>query len=224
MRLALVSTLSALSMAACDNGPTALIPDGFCEHRDMKGTPPDMSSKVGTCAAAKGLTGDNLVCVDFSSIPDGPLGPANSLPAALAGWDFVSQCGGMYWEVASGKLDIKMFSNFSSMCGFQVPSTDLNAAANQKYHSYSISVVHSLDINKQKQSAGIYLGLAIDAQQIWASTSTNSRQTTTITIDKTALPNGGGTTYQPLFTLLSNAPSGGYNGWQIESVAVNATP
>jgi hypothetical protein len=45
--------------------------------------PPDLSQPdlAPPCAAASGLPGDNLLCVDFSAIPEGSLG--TSLPAKL---------------------------------------------------------------------------------------------------------------------------------------------
>lgn len=216
MRFAFMTTLCALNMAACDIGPTAIVSDGFCGARDMTSTSGDMSQSTGTCAAAKGLSGTNLVCADFNAV-------TSLTDQKLARWDFTTNCGSNL-EINAGKLQIKNFAGFMGSCSFLLPALNLTDADKQKYQSYTLSVVHSLDINKQKQSSGIYLGLAVDTQQIWSSTSTNSRQVTTIKIDKAVLPNGGGTSYQPLFSVISNIMSPGYQGWQIDSIAVNASP
>jgi hypothetical protein len=172
------------------------------------------------CRAANGLAGDNLVCVDFSSVPDQVL--VSPPPAQLAGWDFEKADKGC-WQIASGKLQVKDFGNFKSTCGFLMPA--VGASDFQKYSGFMLSVVHTVDVNATKQITNIYLGLPIAAQQIWFTTGTYPRQRNVFEIAKAAVPNGGSGTYQPLFQLVSsNTVGDAYTGWQIESIAINGVP
>ena len=72
---------------------------------DLGGKPADLSV-VGPpkCAAAKGLSGDAIVCVDFDKL-NGLTDPA------LTGWDFTTNCGAG-WQIAGGKLQVKNFGSF----------------------------------------------------------------------------------------------------------------
>ncbi len=176
---------------------------------------PDMATPPPKCIAAKGLGGDNLLCVDFSAV-------SALTDPKLAGWDFTTNCGGNFWEVASGKLQIKNFASFSSNCGFLLPA--LVPADYQKYSTFTLSVIHAVDINPMRQGASIYLGAAQPSQTVTALPGTSPRQRQTHEIAKSALPNGGSNAYQPLLQITSTAPQGGYMGWQIESIAINGIP
>lgn len=214
MKISWLTLATVLAFAGCDNVTVTPLDDG---GKPLTCPPlPDLSTPAAKCAAAQGLGGTNLRCVDFG----GPNAVASLDALRNLGWVISKDMGTgqEQWEITAGKLDIKMFSSVMGSCQFTLPA--VSSEDYKKYNSFTLSIIHSLDINKQKQSAAIYLGLDIDAQQIWYSTSTNSRQTTIIKIDKTALPNGGNNQYQPIFKLLSGAPSGGYTGWQIESIAL----
>jgi hypothetical protein len=173
------------------------------------------------CAAAKGLAGDNLLCVDFSSVSDQSLD--NPPPNMLSGWDFTTNCGGKYWEIAAGKLQVKNFSGFASTCGFTMPA--IAAADFNKYNSFTLSVLQTVDVNTTKQAVNVYLGSPVAAQQVWYTTGKFPKTTTTLQIARSALPNGGSNAYQPLFQITSSVGVGGANdGWQIESIAVLGNP
>ena len=217
MRFAMLSTICVMGLASCDLQPHAELPDGFCAQIDMKGTAADLAPSSGPCAAAKGLSGTNLVCVDFGTV-------SSLTDQSLARWDFTTNCGSNL-EINAGKLQIKNFAGFMGSCSFLLPAINLTDADKQKYQYFTLSIVHSLDLNKQKQTAAVYLGTDLDTQQMWLGTGANPRQTTTVTVAKAALPNGGGTAYQPLLKLASSVAAGGTaQGWQIESIAVNASP
>jgi hypothetical protein len=188
----------------------------------MKGSDlPDLNPQVPKCTAAKGLPGDSLVCVDFSSISDQMLG-STSLPQQLTNWSFNTppNC----WEVKGGVLQIVNFQSLMTTCSFTLPQLDLTQAPYDGYDSFTLSVVQNVEINTQRQSASIDLSSPVQPQQIWYSTSTNSLQTLIVGINKAMLPNGGSNTYQPLFELVSNVSAIGYQGWTIESVAVIGSP
>jgi hypothetical protein len=119
--------------------------------------PPDLSQPdlAPPCAAASGLPGDNLLCVDFSAIPEGSLG--TSLPAQLSGWNFanaVPDC----WEIKSGKLQVVNFAGFMSDCRFTMPAINLNDADKQKYAGLTLAIVHRVDLSEADQKIQVMLG------------------------------------------------------------------
>lgn len=207
----LLSLLVMGWVTSCTGKPDEAVPGdgGVC--------PPvaDLAPTKPKCEAAKGLAGDNLFCIDFSSVGDQPLD--SPPPTKLSGWDFTNNCGGKYWAISKGKLQINNFSGFASNCGFLMPA--VNPSDYQKYNSFTLSVVHTVDLNQQKQTAWIYLGSMVASQQLAQSTGTNPRQRNIYEVAKTDLPNGGTNTYQPLFQIISTL-AGGATGWQIESIAV----
>lgn len=178
---------------------------------------PDMATTP-RCEAAKGLPGDNLVCVDLLQVP--------SLDA-LRGLNFIvgkNSVGNECWEIMQGKLEINNFSGFADTCIIKLPALDLTTAANQKYNSFTLSVIQTVDLNAQKQTSWIYLGSDLATQQLALSTGTNPRQRNIYEVARAALPNGGNNNYQPLFKITSTAAGGGFLGWQIESIAVMGNP
>ncbi len=182
--------------------------------------PPDLATPVAKCPAAKGLAGDNLVCVDFAKVP-------SLTDQALTGWDFVSIGGGNYWEIAGGRLQVKNFGTFASTCGFTMPAINFTDTDKTKYNTITLSVVHRIDLLDPDQEAQIWLDSDNPATRIlWKATGRRdvARQTTTFTIDKADLPatlraNG----FKWLFKVSSQTAIA-RNGWQIESLAINASP
>ena len=216
MRLRLLAVVSVPAFFACSATDWKEITDGGTSSTDQKcSAAVDLGPATAKCAAAKGLAGNNLACVDFNQVTDLTSDPK------VTGWKFdATGC----WEIAAGKLQVKSFKDFMGTCGLTLPPQNLADADKQKYQSLTLSVIHTLDLNKQRQQAGIYLGVALDTQQMWLGTGTNPRQVSTVTVAKAALPNGGNSIYQPLFNLTSTAQVGNVNqGWQIESIAVNAS-
>lgn len=178
---------------------------------------PDMAMSTAKCAAAKGLSGDNLICVDLQQV--------QSLDA-LRGLGFIVGKNSMNnecWEIMQGKLEINNFPGFADTCIIKLPALDLTTSANQKYNSFTLSVVQTVDLNAQKQTSWIYLGSPLANQQLAISTGTNPRQRNIYEVAKGALPNGGSNSYQPLFQITSSL-AGGATGWQIESIAVMGNP
>jgi hypothetical protein len=179
-----------------------------------------MTAPPAKCAAAKGLAGDVLSCVDFSTIPDQAL--MNPPPQQIPGWDFGNPAN--CWEIAGGKLQIKGFSGFASTCSFKLPA--LSATDYNKYGSFTLAVVQTLDLSPTQQKAQIMMGQADPLMRLvdWA-TGTQPKQRRVYEIAKTALPNGGTNAYQPLFQIISGVMAGGTaQGWQIESIAVLGNP
>ncbi len=203
-----------LPIAACQTVELT-IPDGGvgCPALDASTTVPDLAVAPPKCAAAKGLQGDNLLCVDFKDV---------QMPSSLTGWNF--NCMQVFdsWTTTGGKLQVNNFSTFMSTCSFTLPA--LSAADYQKYSSFTLSVVQRVHIDDMSgQTAQVMLGADAPATRLitqW--TGKGARQTSTLTITKADLPNGGTGAYQPLFKITSTTTAGGsFQGWLIESIAVN---
>jgi hypothetical protein len=213
MMLRLIPMVLLVSASGCpyitDNS------DGSCSSKDMRAsTMADMTPPVAACGAAQGLAGDNLLCVDFSN----PQVTVSGLTGQ--GWFFEMDANCPGWTITSGSLQVTNFAGFMGTCQIKLPA--LSAADYQKYNSFTLSMVHTVDLNAAKQGAYVYLGLAMPSQQLWYTTGTNPPQTSVSVVTKANLPNGGSNAYQPLLEIFSNFP-GGFSGWLIDSIAINAT-
>ena len=218
MRFALVSIICTMGLAACDVGPHATIRDGFCETADMKVTTADMPPSSGTCAAAQGLSGTNLICVDFSSV-------SGLTDQRLSGWDF-SCIGGATWTTSGGMLQVNSFATFDRECTATLPASNLNDADKSKYKSLALSIVQRIDLNDPEQAAQIFLNDSSKAPRLmYQGTGKKDvpRQKTVIFLDKADLP--ANINNSPQWRLkLSSSLAVGRNGWQIESIAINLIP
>lgn len=198
-------------------------PDGSCAPGDMKmpTTPPDMTT-VPPCPAAKGLTGDNLVCVDFAN----PQTTIADLSMPSKGWDFgfvMTNCPG--WQIASSLLQVKDRITFvNGTCGFTPPQ--VTAAQLQKYSRITIAIQHRIDLSDPEQKAQLFLNDATDPQNLmWQLTGKKNvpRQQTTFTIDTADLPvllKTGGFKW---LLQISSQQAIVRDGWQISSIAINGS-
>lgn len=131
----------------------------------------------------KDSPGDNLICVDFASIADGPV--VNPLPAQLTGWDFTSLCPAG-WEIMGGKLQVQKFPNFMGSCSFTMPATNLNDQDKLKYQSVTLSIVHRVQIDDTQQRLQVMLGADEPSLRlIDQTTGKQQRQRTMIEIART---------------------------------------
>jgi len=183
---------------------------------------PDLATSPPKCAAAKGLTGDAIVCVDFDKL-------SGLSDQTVKDWNFTPGGGCPGWEIATGKLQVKNFGGFVGTCSFTMPLTDLASAGNQKYQSVTLAVVQRVDLNSNpavQQKAQPFLGLADPFRQIDFTTGSNPRQQKVYSLTRTDLAtvSGVGTNFQPLFQLTSPVAAPGNTGWQIESIAVMGNP
>lgn len=220
MRTVKVMLLSMLLASGCRE--QAEIPDGFCGNADMKGTVfPDMTPATPNCSAAKGLPGDNLLCVDFDKL-------TMLNDPALAGWNFsfnTGSCTG--WEIKAGVLQVKDFGTVGlGNCGFTLPSIDFSKGKNSQYSTVIISVSHkvTMDIGTTNinQLAQIYFGTANPLFFITETSGVQPSQRLVLMIDKDNLPTQIMKVVQLLFQVVS-AESSGKSGWQISSIAINAS-
>jgi hypothetical protein len=151
MRLSLLALTLAAGLLACERGPQVTeVPPESCASSDMRAG--DLPPPTPACAAAQGLPGDNLLCVDFDKLP-------SLSDSKLMGWDFEQAARGC-WELLGGKLQVRSFSTFMGSCGFLLPP--LSSADYQKYASFTLSIVHTIDLNKAKQKVQLMLRLPLD--------------------------------------------------------------
>jgi hypothetical protein len=204
--------VALLSGAACLDMPAATPDAVHCPP------PPDLAQTLPKCAAAKGLAGDNLVCADFNQIP--------SLPDAqrLPGWDFICP-NGVSWTTSGGMLQINNFGSFKDDCTVKLPSLSLSDPDKAKYKSFSLSLIHRIDLSDPEQKAFIFLTDSSDQTRLlYFATGKKipARQQTTITLDRADLP---ALLTSILWQLkISSALTVPRQGWQIESIAVNGVP
>lgn len=216
MRVAASLYLCIMLISACrDTGVD--IPDGL--HVVGGDNPPlgDMATpKPPSCTApaATGLIGENRICVDFSkdSLSD----------LTTKGWNF-DKFDKSCWTIIGGKLMVDNFSVYIGSCGFFMPA--LSSDDYQKYNSFTISVVQTVDLDSLQQKAQVMLGGDDPQRRLldWL-TGKQPRKRWVQTITKANLPPTAAGAFQPLFKLTSDATVGMLNqGWQIESIAVNVS-
>ena len=103
-----------LVVGGCDRA-SLMVDGGACPNppaADAAGGP-DMASPAPKCAAAKGLAGDNLLCVDFKDVQQ---------LTSLTTWSF--NCGGgASWTVMNGQLQVAAFKDFADTCTARLPAT-----------------------------------------------------------------------------------------------------
>lgn len=229
MRLSNKLFLFTLAIGACSHDTGAGTEDGWvvAPKTDCPSVP-DMATPRPKCAAANGLAGDNLICVDFTSLTDQPLSNTATLPAVLKDWNFASICsnsqtGMPAWEIKNKKLVIKNFDMFLGSCGFTMPTIDSQNSDFKNHNKFTLSVVQKLNLSKStpQQTMGIYLNAPLDGYQVWLSTGMSPRQVSTVTIEKMNFPSGTNG-YQPVFQLTAANVVGG-TSVEIESIAVNAS-
>lgn len=121
-----------LGAAGCRETIVVLDADGGIISGDMRCVSPDLAAASPPCKAARGLTGDPVICVDFDQItmvPD---------PQKLPGWTF--SCNGPFsWTTASGALQVADFGNFNRDCTATLPMINLTESDKQKYKRITLS-------------------------------------------------------------------------------------
>lgn len=173
------------------------------------------------CAAAAGLAGTNLLCVDFDKV-------TQLTDPLLAGWNFSAgmsgNCAG--WEISGGTLQVKNFASLVGNCGLTLAPIDFKLPANQTYQRATIALVHRVDMSDPDQKAQVFLDLDDPARLIHQTTSRPglpTLTTTTLTVSKADLPMSLMSIYK-FFLKASSLSMSGRPGWQIQSIAVNGSP
>lgn len=186
---------------------------------DARSPGSDMAPAVAKCAAAAGLGGTNLLCVDFDKV-------TQLNDPALAGWKFDASTPCPGWQISNGALQVQNFATFVGNCGVTLPPIDFKLAANQTYQRATIALVHRVDLSDPDQQAQIFIDLDSPARLIHQTTSRPglpTLTTTTLTVNKADLPMGLMSVYK-FFLKASALTANARQGWQIQSIAVNGSP
>lgn len=173
--------------------------------------PPDLATPAAKCAAAKGLSGDNLLCVDFKDVQN---------LTSLTGWNF-SCLGAFTWTTTGGALQVNNFGTFNNECTAQLPPINLNDADKRAYKSLTLALVHRIDLNDPEQNAEVYLNSSSALRRMWQATGKKDvpRQRTILEIDPADLPAMVNNAPQWILKLTSSVMVS-RQGWQIESIAI----
>ena len=188
---------------------------------DLRGpTSADMTTAtpVAKCAAAKGLSGDNLLCVDFDKV-------SSLSDPSLSTWNFNANMANC-WQISGGMLSVTNFATFVGNCGLTLPPIDLKQADRQKYQQVTVTILHRVDMGDPDQKAQVFIDQDDPARLIHQTTSKPGIPTltaTTLTTQKTDLPVALMNVVK--FYLKAGSLSvSGRPGWQIQSIAVNGIP
>lgn len=191
----------------------------FGSNADATQGTADMATPAAKCAAAKGLAGDNLLCVDFDKV-------TQLTDPALAGWNFNANTANC-WQISGGYLQVQSFGTFTGNCGLTLPPIDFKQADKANYQRATLAIVHRVDLSDTDQQAQVFIDLDISATRLIHQTTSrpaiSTITTTTLTVNKADLPIALMSVYK-FFLKLSSAAPNARQGWQIQSVAVNATP
>lgn len=194
-----------------------------CPGSDMRGgstdAATDMQVPPAKCAAAAGLAGDNLLCVDFSKV-------TQFTDPTLANWNFNANMANC-WQISGGALQVQNFGSFMGNCGATLPPIDLKQADKQKYQRVTLALLHTVDLSDPDQEAQVFLDVdspARLAHQMTGKPGFPAQIMTTVAINKTDLPSALMSVYKFYLKVSSLGAVALRQGWQIQSIAVNATP
>ncbi len=212
--------LSLLVLAGCPYAEPRDDVDLSCPSTDGKPATADMAVAPPKCAAAKGLAGDNLLCVDFDKV-------TQLSDPALAGWKFDTSTPCPGWQISGGALQVQNAATFMGNCGLTLPPIDFKQADKANYQRATLALLHRVDLSDIDQKALVFLDLDDTAtrflHQITGRPSMPTLATTTLTVNKADLPVALNSVYK-FFLKVSSSAVTGRQGWQIQSIAVNATP
>ena len=144
----------------------------------------------------------------------------------------MTNCGGLNWEVAAGRLQIKNFPTFMGTCSVGLPAIDLTLTQNSQYSSLTLALRHSVDLDLGSGAAApnqlgqAYLSTATPTHLVTETSGSQPfEQQLAVTIDKQQLQSVGlGSVYKWLLQVSSGTAVSNKHGWQISSIAVIGNP
>lgn len=202
-------------LSSCAQPPEQFSDAGNCS------APPDLATIAPKCAAAKGLAGDNLLCVDFSTI-------TMPLPQSLPTWSFSKDSmNNDCWQVQNNRLQIINFNgSFQDTCKVTLPSYNFNDPDKQKYKSVTLAIVQKVDLDLgtafPNQLAQIYNGRSSPSFLLSQTSGTQPEQQFVLTIDTMKLPLAN-SNIAGFILQVTSAAKQFRNGLQVSSIAVNAS-
>ncbi|MFO0572754.1 MAG: hypothetical protein U1A78_02050 [Polyangia bacterium] len=211
----IVGVVLALSAAACTDievVPKGTLGDGGgCPNP----TPPDLATSQPACKAAEGISGTPLICQDFAGVNAPTIAQLTQ-----KGWNFDKAATGC-WQI-QGSLNVKNFGSSTGSCALTLPEQDLTKT-DKNPKTITLSLVHKVDMVQYVQRGEIFLDQDFPSRLIHL---VGGEQKITSSV-KTSLPvaretlTGGKATF---YLKASSENVSVRNGWQIESIAVIASP
>lgn len=206
----------ALSAVACTD--IEVIPKGAVLG-DGGGCPnpmaPDLATAQPACKAAEGISGTPLICQDFT----GPNAPTIA-QLAQKGWNFdkaTANC----WQI-QGSLNVKNFGSTTGSCALTLPDQNLTDIP-QNLKTITLSLIHRLDMVQYVQRGEIFLEQDFPSRLIHlvgGEQKIPSSVKTSLPVARELLTSG-----KAVFYLKASSENLSVrNGWQIESIAIIASP
>ena len=184
-RIKRIAFASGLFVTGCQDSGVVLGDLGCAHDAHLQS---DLAPAPAKCAAAQGLSGDVLLCVDFDKVAglDAP---------ELKGWDFNLNCDdGTKWEIVSGKMQVTNLSALKAVsngCKFMLPAINMTDPDKKKYQSVTISILHTVDLSEGDFLAQIFLGVEDPLKRLLAQMNgSQKRQISTFNLPKSDLPQG----------------------------------
>ena len=175
----------------------------------------DLAPALAKCAAAKGLSGDVLLCVDFDKV--------TGLDAKeLEGWDFKNLDGCTGWMINSGKLQVNDIAKLGDgkSCQFLTSAIASSILDEKESKSVTLAVLHTVDLSELDYKSQIMLGADEPTTRLLAQqTGFQKRQISAFNILRTDWPQGE-TSYQYVFKISKTTAKLAGRNWYIESIAI----
>lgn len=213
----IVGIVLALSAAACTD--IEVIPKGAVG--DGGGCPnptvPDLAMAQPACKAAEGIKGTPLICQDFTGSNQPALAELVS-----KGWNFDKNTPNC-WQI-QGVLSVKNFGSTVSSCGLTLPELNFNDVDKKNYNNITLAIIHRADMSPSIHRGEVFIEADNPTRLIHSVTGEQKVQTnikTIFSLTRSMLP-----AEKAMFYLKATSDNtlNLRNGWQIESIAVIASP
>lgn len=212
LRTLAICSLFHLGCLAIDTPVPLVVPDAG--DLGCPAMPPmDMKPEPAKCAAAKGLSGDVLLCVDFDKVTG---------LEELEGWDFKNLDGCTGWMINSGKLQVNDIAKLGDgkSCQFLTSAIAGSSLDEKESKSVTLAVLHTVDLSELDYKSQIMLGADEPTTRLLAQqTGFQKRQISAFNILRTDWPQGE-SSYQYLFKISKITAKLAGRNWYIESIAI----
>ncbi|MFO0578462.1 MAG: hypothetical protein U1A78_31035 [Polyangia bacterium] len=191
-----------------------------CNTNKDGGGPPDSAQPTTTCAAAQGIAGKPLVCVDFKT------GMVLESDPKLQNWTFSCDSGGTRkWQVTNNALNASPFGAAAENCRITTESIDLNAQANSGYTRVTLALLQRVALDEQRHRGYVFFDGDFPVNQVHVVTGAQTQKSTVntlITIKKEDILPALMNKFKFTLKASSSAPGSSQDGWQFESIAIIA--
>ena len=154
----------------------------MCNTNKDGGGPPDFAQPTTTCAAAQGIAGKALACMDFKN------GVVLESEPKLQNWAFACDSGGnRKWQVTNNALNASPFGAVAENCRITTETIDLNAQSNSGYSRVTLALLQRVDLDEQRHRGYVFLDGDFAANQIHVVTGAQTQKgivNTLVTVKK----------------------------------------